>query len=50
MPFRVFVSVLVMLAGLKLSTAQVPSFPQLAELTDNPQTQFEEHRLLSAAM
>jgi hypothetical protein len=42
MPFRVFVSVLVMLAGLKLSTAQVPSFPQLAELTDNPQTQFEE--------
>lgn len=40
--FRVFTSVLVLLAGLKLGTAQVPSSPQLAELTDNPQTQFEE--------
>lgn len=39
---RIFTSALVMLAGLKLSAAQVPSFPQLAELTDNPQIQFEE--------
>lgn len=42
MPFRVFTSVLAILAGLNLSAAQVVSFPQLAELTDNPQVQFEE--------
>jgi hypothetical protein len=41
-PFRVFTSVLAILAGLNLSTAQVVSFPQLAELTDNPQIEFEE--------
>lgn len=40
--FCVFMSVLVMLAGLDLSIAQTSGFHQLAELTDNPQVQFEE--------